>query len=71
MGTLVFVCPSTGQEVSTGIDIDRASYRKLSRTTTAISCPRCQKNHELSTIWVWLVSECLAADETQSAKSAA
>jgi hypothetical protein len=70
MGTLVFVCPSTGQEVTTGIEIDRSSYRKLSRTKTAISCPRCLNNHELSTIWVWLVSE-YPADESGSAKSAA
>ena len=25
MGTLVFVCPTTGQEVSTGIEVDRTS----------------------------------------------
>jgi hypothetical protein len=67
MGTLVFVCPSTGQEVSTGIDIDRASYRKLSRTKNAIGCPRCRKNHELSTIWVWLVSEYPADEPAKSA----
>ena len=71
MGTLIFVCPTTGHEVSTGIEIDRTSYRKLSRTKTAISCPLCRNNHELSTIWVWLVSEYPAADEGQSTKSAA
>ena len=28
MGTLVFVCPTTGHEVSTGVEVDRSSYRK-------------------------------------------
>jgi hypothetical protein len=31
MGTLVFVCPTSGHEVSTGVEVDRSSYRKLSR----------------------------------------
>ena len=57
MGTLVFVCPTTGQEVSTGIEVDRTSFKGLPRTRTAIFCPRCRKNHKLSVIWAWLVSE--------------
>ena len=53
MGTLVFVCPTTGQEVSTGIEVDRTSFKGLPRTRTAIFCPRCRKK----VIWAWLVSE--------------
>ena len=45
MGTLVFVCPTTGHEVSTGVEVDRSNYKRLSRTKTAIFCPRCRKNH--------------------------
>ena len=40
MGTLVFVCPTPGREVSTGVEVDRSNFRKLSRTKTAIFCPR-------------------------------
>ena len=69
MGTLVFVCPATGHEVSTGVEVDRATFRKLSRTGAAISCSRCGKTHELSTIWVWLVSEDALADESSSAST--
>ena len=29
MGTLVFVCPTTGHEVSTGVEIDRSNYKRL------------------------------------------
>jgi hypothetical protein len=57
MGTLVFVCPTTGHEVSTGVEVDRSNFRKLSRTKTAIFCPRYRKNHKLSVIWAWFVSE--------------
>ena len=30
MGTLVFVCPTTGHEVSTGVEIDRSSPKPTS-----------------------------------------
>jgi hypothetical protein len=56
MGTLVFVCPTTGHQVSTGVEVDRSSYKMLPRTKTAIFCPRCHKNHFLSRIWAWLDS---------------
>src|SRR5215211_256378 len=57
MGTLIFVCPATGHEVLTGVEVDRATFRKLSRTSTPIFCPCCHNNHALSTIAVWLVSD--------------
>ena len=31
MGTLVFVCPTSGREVFTGLEIDPASFQGLSR----------------------------------------
>ena len=72
MGTLVFVCPTTGHEVSTGVEADRSNYKRLSRTKTAIFCPRCRKNHMLSVIWAWLVSEVREVpDESKSTTSAA
>ena len=27
MGTLVFVCPTTGHQVSTGVEVDRSSFK--------------------------------------------
>jgi hypothetical protein len=32
MGTLIFVRPASGHEVSTGVEVDRDTFRKLSRT---------------------------------------
>jgi hypothetical protein len=40
MGTLVYVCPTTGHQISTGVEVDRSSYKMLPRTKTAIICPR-------------------------------
>jgi hypothetical protein len=72
MGTLVFVCPNTGHEVSTGVEIDRSNYKRLSRTKTAVFCPRCHKNHVLATIWAWLADEVpQASDGSRSTESAA
>jgi hypothetical protein len=72
MGTLVFVCPTTGHEVSTGVEVDRSSFKSLPRTKTAVFCPRCRKNHMLSAIWAWLVDEVPETrGESASTKSAA
>ena len=56
MSTLVFVCPTTGQQISTGIEIDRSSYSSLPRTKTQLSCPRCHNDHLLASVWAWLDS---------------
>jgi len=71
MGTLVFVCPTTGHEVSTGVEIDRSSFKSLPRTKTAIFCPRCRKSHKLSVIWAWLASEMREAPESPFTKRVA
>jgi hypothetical protein len=72
MGTLVFVCPTTGHEVSTGVEIDRSNYKSLSRTKTSVFCPRCRKSLMLAAIWAWLVDEVPESpDESASTKSAA
>ena len=71
MGTLVFVCPTTGHEVSTGVEVDRSNYKRLSRTKTGFFCPRCRNNHTLAAIWAWLVDEVTeSSDDRTSAKSA-
>jgi hypothetical protein len=69
MSTLVFVCPATGHEVSTGVEVDSATFRKLSKTGAEISCPHCKNDHALSTIAVWLVS--YEVPDDSPAKSAA
>ena len=69
MGTLVFVCPTTGHEVSTGVEVDRSNYKRLSRTKTALFCPRCRKNHMLAAIWAWLVDEVPESPDYSTSRS--
>ena len=56
MGTLVYVCPTTEHQVSTGVEVDRSSFKSLPRTKTVIFCLHCRTNHLLSSIWAWLDS---------------
>jgi hypothetical protein len=52
MGTLVFVCPATGQEVTTGIEMDKATL--LSLRDEPLRCPYCSEPHQISGIQVWI-----------------
>jgi hypothetical protein len=54
MATLFFMCPVTGREVSTGIDVDPASYAKIDEDFAEISCPHCKEPHPLASVKNWL-----------------
>ena len=47
MGTLVFVCPTSGREVFTGLEIDPVSLQGLPKVLAEITCPDCAKTHNL------------------------
>lgn len=48
MGTLFFVGPATGHQVSTGVEIDAATFKSLD--STAVRCPHCHALHRISGI---------------------
>ena len=52
MGTLTFVCPATGNEVSTGIEMDLATLSSLE--LVKIYCPHCRQPHQMAGIEYWL-----------------
>jgi hypothetical protein len=54
MATLFFRCPVTGREVSTGLEIDRASYARIDDDYVEISCPYCKEPHPLASVKSWL-----------------
>lgn len=54
MGTLVFVCPMTGLEVSTGLEMDFDTFAALPSVWPDIRCPHCRKPHQLLQLTVWL-----------------
>ena len=52
MGTLGFLCPTTGREVDTGIEVD--SLRFTSLHSEQLGCPECLETHQLALIKVWV-----------------
>jgi hypothetical protein len=55
MGALVFVCPTSGREISTGVEIDAQSFSDLPKVLAEISCPACGRTHNLYDVEVRLV----------------
>jgi hypothetical protein len=45
MGTLIFVCPATGRDVSTGIEMDIETLESLE--LSKIYCPHCRQSHQM------------------------
>lgn len=56
MGVLIFVCPNTGDRVSTNLEIDDRSFSSLS-SHIPVRCPRCAEPHDLSKIANWLTED--------------
>ena len=52
MGTLVFICPATGEEVSTGIEMDHATVNQLD--LAKVFCPHCRQPHHMVGVEYWL-----------------
>jgi hypothetical protein len=62
MGVLLLKCPTTGQEFSTGVELEQDMFKKLPDTVTKARCPRCSLMHNWWTRearWV----DCLPAYE--------
>src|SRR5215471_10483038 len=52
MGTLVFVRPASGEEVSTGAEMDIPTLSQLE--LAKIYCPHCQQPHDMFGVEYWL-----------------
>ena len=55
MGTLVFVCPATGEEVSTGIEMYSATLARL--RLADVHCLHCQVPHRMSDVTAWVAGD--------------
>jgi hypothetical protein len=47
-------CPATGRELSTGIEMDAATFEQLPEIRARIRCPACGLDHTWSTGEAWL-----------------
>ena len=48
MASLLFICPKTNQQASTGIETDVKSLSASWRAILKVPCPRCGGVHEIS-----------------------
>jgi hypothetical protein len=55
MGTLCFVCPATGREVDTGIELDPVSFASL--RGEQLGCPDCLGVHQIAGMKAWVREE--------------
>jgi hypothetical protein len=54
MSMIMIRCPETGAEISTEIECDGESFKKLPFLITQIMCPRCGREHSWSKSEAWL-----------------
>lgn len=66
MGALVFVCPTSGHEVSTGLEIDPMTYMDLPKVLAEIKCPDCGLTHNLFEVEARLIDDGLDSSDTNS-----
>lgn len=55
MGTLQFVCPTSGREIDTRIEVDLVSFGSL--RGEQLGCPECLEVHQLSQLKAWITDE--------------
>jgi len=51
---LMFRCPDTERELSTGIEMDAATFEQISDVRSQIKCPVCGIDHSWSMSEAWL-----------------
>jgi hypothetical protein len=55
MGVITILCPRTGKQVSTGIEIDRGHFERMRETRFTMSCWLCGGEHVWSKRWATFV----------------
>jgi hypothetical protein len=56
VSVLMFKCPNTGRELSTGIEMDAATFEQLPDIHSHLKCPVCSLDHIWSTSFDALMS---------------
>jgi hypothetical protein len=51
---LMVRCPTTGRELSTGVEMDDATFERLPHIRSRLNCPLCRADHNWSTREAWL-----------------
>ena len=72
MSLVMIKCPATGRAVSTAIEIEASSFRRLPLVTAHMHCPACGRDHEWTVSSAWLSGEprLVAQDRVQKTAAA-
>jgi hypothetical protein len=54
MGTVMIRCPRTGQEISTGMEVDATSFSAMPVFFARSYCPICRTEHEWFAKEAWV-----------------
>jgi hypothetical protein len=54
MSVVLIRCPTTGRELSTGIETDASTFEQLPDIRSQLMCPICKLDHVWSTRDTWL-----------------
>ena len=57
MSPVMIKCPVTGRAVSTAIETEPNSFRRLPKVTAHMRCPACGRDHEWTISSAWLSGE--------------
>ncbi len=57
MSLVMIKCPVTGRAVSTAIETEASSFRRLPQVTARMRCPACGRDHEWTVSSAWLSGE--------------
>lgn len=57
MGVVTILCPRTGKQVSTGLEIDRTRFDCMRQTDFVMSCWLCGGEHIWSKRWATFVED--------------
>ena len=71
MGSVMIKCPVTGRAVSTAIETEPSSFRRLPKVTAHMCCPACGGDHEWTISSAWLSGEPRLVSQKPMQKTAA
>ena len=71
MSLVMIKCPLTGRAVSTAIETEASSFRRLPKVTTHMRCPTCGRDHEWTVSSAWLSGEPRLVVQSRVQKTAA
>ena len=57
MSSVMIKCPVTGRAVSTAIETEPNSFRRLPKVIARMRCPACGQDHEWTVSSAWLSGE--------------